>query len=212
VYVDISLRFAIEVKDQFGLTIEYIQDGKPNAYVYDYDDMIVFCSMTYHWLDTVKQLKAKYPKNPYIKGLTSKTWGFINQKNKIVKTRDEINDNNMDYGLTDDHKYVKLGEYEKNGVDYYEMVDTTNSYRSHIRLKPWITAQARVDIARHALKHLNSVVRICCDSISFNKNIEINDENYILEDKTSGLIHWKDSNAYYNKTTGYKSKTYDKRR
>jgi hypothetical protein len=60
------------------------------------------------------------------------------------------------------------------------MVYTTAAYKYQIRVKPWVTAQARVDIGGLALKHLDHVIRIQTDSISFDKDIEINDENYAL--------------------------------
>ncbi len=40
------------------------------------------------------------------------------------------------------------------------------------------------------------------------KKININDENYALESKTTGLIHWWNVNCYHNKTKDYKSKNY----
>lgn len=207
-YVDISLQFALELKDQFGLTFELIEDEQPNAYLYDEDDITPISAMSKNWLIKVKALKAKYPKNPYIKQLASGTWGVINQRNTLHHTADEINKKGLDFGLTDDHQYMQIGRFEKYGEDYYKMVNTQMAYKYQIRLKPWITAQARNDIGRLALKHINNVIRIQTDSISFDKDIELKDENYAVEAKTTGLIHWRNVNAYYNKTTEYKSKTY----
>lgn len=206
VYCDISLKFALDVKERFGLTIELIQDGEPNAYLYKEDDMIPICTMTSKWLKTVKELKAKYPKNPYIKALVSGTWGVIQKRNKLAYTMEEINDKELDFGLTDDYKYVQVGRFEKHGVMYYEMVNTSAAYKYQIRLKPWITAQARNDIAMKALANLEHVVRIQTDSISLDADINIDDENYALEAKTTGLIKWHNVNCYENLTTGYKSK------
>ena len=59
-----------------------------------------------------------------------------------------------------------------------------------------------------AIKNIEHVIRIQTDSISFDKAIDINDDGYALEDKTTGLIHWDTVNSYHNKTNGYKSKTY----
>lgn len=211
-YVDVSLRFAMEIKEQFGLTIELVQDGQMNAYLYKDEDMVTLADMNSAWITKLKALKAKFPKNPYIKNIASSTWGMINERNTLSYTADQINEKKLDYGLTDEHQYVKTGQYEKKGVMYYEMVNSNAAYGYHIRLKPWITARARVDIGRLALKHLEHVVRIQTDSISFDTNIKIDDENYPVEAKTTGFIHWKDCNAYHNQTTGYKSKNYNKRK
>jgi hypothetical protein len=70
--------------------------------------------MTTEWLRVAKALKAKYPKNTYIKMISSGTWEMINQRNKLSYTADQINNNNnLDYGLTDDHKYLKLVNMKK---------------------------------------------------------------------------------------------------
>ncbi len=206
VYCDISIKFAFEHKEKFKLSIELIQDDQPNAYLYDFDDMIPICSMTGKWLEKVIALKAKYPKNPYIKALVSGTWGVINQRNKLSYSFDEINEKELDFGLADYHKYIQVGRFTKHKVDYYEMVNSSSAYKYQLRLKPWITAQSRNDIAMLGMTNLGNVIRLQTDSVSFNKNIELNNPNYALESKTTGLIHWYNVNCYWNKTTGYKTK------
>ena len=110
--------------------------------------------------------------------------------------------------MSDDCKYKIVGRKQIKGIDYYVLVKTDNAYCYNMRLKPWITAQARYDMGTLAIKYLQNVCRIQTDSISFDKPIEFNDPNYALEAKTTGNIYWRNVNCYYNKTTGYKSKNY----
>jgi hypothetical protein len=206
VYVDISVRFLLEFKDKFNLHIELIQDNKPNAYIYD--KTMKLSTMTSKWLSVAKELKANYPTNPYIKGLASATWGVIQQRNILEYTVDEINEKKLDVGYSETNKYIIHGMKVKKGVDYYKLINTRKACKFQLRLKPWITAQARDDMGRLALKYLDNVVRIQTDSISFDKYIDINDNAYALEEKTTGLIHWRNVNCYHNKTNDYKSKNY----
>ena len=78
-----------------------------------------------------------------------------------------------------------------------------------MRLKSFITSQARNDIANFSIKYdLKNVIRIATDCVSFSKDINNDDENYGVEDKTTGMIHFYNVNRYHNLTTGYKSKNF----
>jgi hypothetical protein len=206
VYVDVSLKLAFELKKHFDIKIELIVDDKPNMYLYDDKDMVELDTMTSDWLEKATQLKSKYKTNPLLKFIASGTWGVIQQKRKLEYTLDEINELGIDMGLSDDCKYKLVGRKQKNGINIYVLVNTSNAYHYNMRLKPWITAQARADMGRLAIQHLPNIVRIQTDSITFDTNIEINDPNYALESKTTGLIQWFNVNKYHNKTNGYKSK------
>ena len=70
-----------------------------------------------------------------------------------------------------------------------------------MRIKSFVTAQARIDIANFSMLHgLQNVIRIQTDSVSFSK--EINNA------KSTGLIHFYNVNKYHYLTTGYKSKNF----
>jgi hypothetical protein len=101
--------------------------------------------------------------------LGSCAWGTLQQKNILIKTADQINEKDMDVGKSDEHQYIISGMFEKNGEDYYKLVNTKCAYRYRLRLKPWITAQARDDLGRLIVKNLKSVVRVQTDSVSFSK-------------------------------------------
>ena len=78
-----------------------------------------------------------------------------------------------------------------------------------MRLKSFITSQARNDIATFAKHHgLENVIRIATDCVSFSKDINNDDENYGVEDKTTGMIQFYNVNKYENLTSNYKSKNF----
>jgi len=209
VYVDLSLRFAMQHKKKFNIKFELIMDNKPNAYLYNEDDVIPLNSMTSKWHEKVSALKSKYNGNQLIKFLASSTWGVIQQRNVRYCTYEDIQKRKLDVGQSESSTYHSI-EMKKSieGKEYYKLVKTQHAYKYNLRLKPWVTAQARNDLAELARKHLKHIIRIQTDSISFDKAIDINDTNYAIEDKTTGLIHWKNVNSYHNKTNDYKSKTY----
>lgn len=209
VYTHISLKFVMEFKKQLDITIELIKDDQPNAYLYNDDDLVTLSDMNDEWLTKIKKLKKAFPKNPYIKSLASATWGALSQRRYIQKTYEQIEDEQIDCGSHIDNKYVIFETtIGKDGNELYSLVNSNNAYMYHLRLKPFVTAKARDDLARLIMPHLDKVVRLQTDSVSFSTKIDINDENYAIEDKTTGLIHWKNVNCYTNLTTGYKSKTW----
>jgi hypothetical protein len=212
VYVDLSLKFAMKHKEKFNVKFELILDDKPNAYIYNEDDVISLNSMTSLWHEKVSALKAQYKSNGLIKFLASGTWGAIQQRNTRYYTYEEIQKKNKkkkwSIGVSEDDTHTILDMKTVKDVEYYRVVNTNKAYHFNLRLKPFETAQARNDLATLARKHLKHIIRIQTDSISFNKPLDINDTNYALEDKTTGLIHWDNVNSYHNKTNGYKSKTY----
>jgi hypothetical protein len=161
-------------------------------------------------LTKVTKLKQEFPTNPYIKGLVSATWGVISASKVLEYTLDQINEKELDVGLKNTHQYVIVGRNIVKGEDIYELINQDSAYAFNLRLKPWVTAKSRDDMGKLALDYLDNVVRCQTDSISFDKYIDINDTAYVLEQKTTGLIHWQNVNCYYNKTTGYKSKNYDR--
>ena len=88
------------------------------------------------------------------------------------------------------------------------IIKRTAAMQNNIRLKPWITSISRNMTADIALQNINKVVRVQTDCISFTDEMKFDNSNLILEDKTTGLIQWKNVNCYHNKTTEYKSKNY----
>jgi hypothetical protein len=158
------------------------------------------------WHEKVSALKKQYKSNGLIKFIASGTWGAIQQRNMHLYTYEEIQKKKLDVGISSDNAYNIIGMKTIKDVEYYKLVDTHKAYKYNLRLKPWVTAQARNDLGSLARKHLKEIIRIQTDSISFDKALDINDDGYALEGKTTGLIHWLNVNKYHNKTNGYKSK------
>ena len=209
-YLDKSLYQAMKHKDKFNVKIELIEDGKPNAYVYD--SFETGHDVLGNWYNKITQLRALFPKNILIKFLASSLSGQLSSRFIIKKSYDEIMDEKIDVGLTNDHKYVivdkhiyvdKLG----NKKDYYDLQNTDNPYSYNIRLMPFLTSYARNKIARLALKDIDSVIRIHTDSVCFSKQQEFTNKDKMLdystlipESKSTGIIDWQHMNKYYNFT------------
>ena len=136
----------------------------------------------------------------------------MNQRKKIIKSESEIELQNLNVGLSFDYTqndYQMISTFEKDNETFYKLVDLKNPYKYKLRLKSFVTAQARNDIATFSIKHgLKNVLRVQTDSVSFSKEINNDDENYSLESKSTGLIHFYNVNKYENLTTGYKSKNF----
>ena len=209
-YLDKSLYQAMKHKDTYNVKIELIQDDKPNAYVYD--SFETGHNIFGNWYGIITQLRELFPKNILIKFLASSLSGQITNRFMTCKSYDEIVDEKLDVGLTDKHKYVLIKQYIRtdklgNDTDYYDLINSEKPFSYNIRMMPFLTAYARNKIARLALKDINSVVRIHTDSVTFNTPQEFSKQHSMLdftslklEDKTTGIIDWKNSNKYYNYT------------
>ena len=102
-----------------------------------------------------------------------------------------------------------INTFEKDNETFYKLVNLSNPYKYKLRIKSFATAQARIDIANFNLKYgLKNVIRIQTDSVSFSKEINNDDENYSIESKSTGLIHFYNVNKNHNLTTGYNFKNF----
>ncbi len=109
----------------------------------------------------------------------------MNQRKKIIKSESEIELQNLDVGLSFDYTqndYQMISTFEKDNETFYKLVDLKNPYKYKLRLKSFVTAQARNDIANFSMLHgLKNVLRVQTDSVSFSKDINNYDENYSLD-------------------------------
>eukprot|EP01039_Chlorochromonas_danica_P011598 gene11598-12997_t len=167
VYVETSLMFAMEHAKKYGVKIELIQDGKPNAYVYDIKDTCVLRNVTNQCFKKLTNLRKVLKDNRLLKHLISSCWGHMNANNKIYKTWEEIESEGLDVGNGDGHDYKILNYFDYGDRECYELLNTKSPYKHNIRLKPWITAHARELTASIVLKDIDNVVRVQTDSVSF---------------------------------------------
>jgi len=70
--------------------------------------------------------------------------------------------------------------------------------------------------SKPAIKYIDDVVRICIDNVTFNQShddviFQKNTFKLTMEAKTTGIIEFKYGTCYYNETTGYKTKRFDKK-
>jgi hypothetical protein len=209
VYHSISLKYAMKHKKQFNVSISLVcKPDKANAYLYRTKDLVTFTSITNRWFTELTNLRKVYPKNRLIKHLLSSAWGHINAKNTINKTLQEMKDENLIVGMSDKADYETLDYFYSDDKEYWKLLNKAKPYKYNIRVKSWITAISRNMTADICMHDIDNVVRVHTDSISFKNVMTFENVNLILEDKTTGKIHWQDCNRYHNKTTGYKTKGY----
>ncbi len=169
--------------------------------------MVVLNTITDEWFNKMMKIKAKYPDNRLLKHLISTAWGTLNASNIDMKTYDEIEEltqkgvtiglsKQNDFMIIDNKKYINNGK-EK---ELYTLLDTKHPYKFNIRLKSWITAHRRNLLGETALKvGLDKVIRLHTDNLCLTEPFDFQDKNFIPEDKTTGLIKWKNVNAYKKK-------------
>ena len=209
-------------KEGYNIDIELIQEDN-NCYIYglNKEDGITKGSNIFgKWFNYMFQLKEKYPEcKLLIKLITSSLWGRLAEFNRLFKTDEEITEQNLDASLKYDpnHKYyIRSVKTNRKGDDLCELVNSKKPYHFNIaRIKPFLLAQSRIMTAKVAIKYIDDVVRICTDNITFNKvhdDVVFESKTFKLtkEAKTTGIIEWKYGTCYYNETTGYKTKHFDK--
>jgi hypothetical protein len=207
VYLKESLQLAMKHADEYDVTIELVQDDLPNAYLYDESDMVTLGSITKEWYTKLTGLRKQYNDNRLLKHLIKSAWGHLNGGNKLYKSWEEIESEGLEIGTTDEYAYKILKYNDYGDRECYELLNTKSPYKHNIRLKPWITGLARNLTASIVLEDIKHVIRVHTDSVTFTKKQEFDDPNLIVEDKTTGKIHWLNVNKYHNITTGYKTKT-----
>jgi hypothetical protein len=170
--------------------------------------MVPLQSITNEWFTNLTNLRKQLKDNRLLKHLISSAWGHLNANNKIYKTWEEIEQEGLSVGNSDQYDYQILNYFDYGDRECYELLTTKSPYKHNIRLKPWITACARNLTAGIVLHDVKRVVRVQTDSVSFTREQEFDDTNLVPEDKTTGKVHWKNVNSYRNLTTGYQTRGY----
>jgi len=84
------------------------------------------------------------------------------------------------------------------------LLNINNPYKYNIRLKPFLASQCRNITANVVLKNIDKVIRVQNDNITFTEKQNLNVEYLMPEDKTTGIIYFKNANNYINFTEGDK--------
>lgn len=220
VYTNISLIFAMECKTKFNydINIELIQEPN-NCYIYE--ECITTGNVIFgYWFDIISGLKQRYPNNKLIKNMSSALWGRIAQHNRLFRTEQQCEDEDLDYldNYNKNHDYyIRSSTFNKKGEEVFELVNCKQPYRYAIaRTKPFLLAQSRSLIGKVARKHIDHVVRIHTDNVTFNTEhddvcFEKDTFKLIKEEKTTGKIHFVRTDCYKHYTNDkYTTKNYAK--
>jgi hypothetical protein len=160
VYTHYSINQAKKYQKKYDVKIELVCDGKPNAYLYDDNDLERSGSIFKVWYDTLNSIKKLYPSNKLVKHLMSSVWGHLSRKNKIRVTEEDIILGCMDVGMTPDCEWMVYEEHITKVSSYYELIKSKNPYKYNIRLLPFLTSYGRNKISEIARKDSANVVRI----------------------------------------------------
>ena len=208
-YLDKSLYQAMKYQKQYDIKIELIQDGEANAYLYNNDVLETGDKIFGKWYKIIKQLRDIYPKNVLLKFLSSSLSGQLSKRKKLTRTHEEAINEKLDIGMYDNHKYMiyDLKMYTRDNVEYeyYELLEVDEQFSSNLRIMPFLTAYSRNKTSRLVMKDINSVIRIHTDCVSFSKpqiftklDNQLDYNSLKFEEKSSGLIMWKNINNYLN--------------
>jgi hypothetical protein len=199
VYTDITVMFAYELKAKFDISIELYNDGKPNAYVYDPDDLIETRNIFGKHMHQLSELRKKHPKNRLFKQCLSSLWGSLCQTNKKTRTEKQLQELNIEYDYFDADWIIKDIGYNADGTEYLQVINQAQPYLYNLsRIKAYLSSFARIKTARLCLKNLDNVIRVHTDCVTFSEPLKNYDKitGLCLENKSSGLIKWTNVNDY----------------
>ena len=201
----------------FRFNVELILDGEPNALIYDDEDLIKCSDIfnksknegyeNFYWYPILKQLKERHPENKLCKFLGSMLWGIVSEFNQIMVHESKM----KDYKKADGWQIIRSKDFGDIGTDsantiYYLTNINEDPYKTNLRLKGFINSYCRYKMACHTKPHLNSIIRIHTDSVSFiNPEIKLDESVFKLEDKSSGYIKFVNCNNYFHKCSECKN-------
>ena len=223
-YHYLSVKYAYELKNNhnFNINFELIIDDEPNAYLYDINDLTKATKIFSKWYKCILSLKKQFPKNILIKMLSSSLWGHLSKRNSMHIAEDKLDTLDgsvslegtlsapskvmlnevprtlLSVSLTDDTDYKIIDcIIQEDGTSFYKLLNVKKPYKYNIRLKPFITAYGRNKIATMALPHIDNIIRIHTDGVTFDREISFNPiYKFIPEKKTTGHIYFKNVNIY----------------
>ena len=108
----------------------------------------------------------------------------------------ELADEKLKVCITDEADYKITDYIWTNEQEYYKLQSMDKPYKYNFRLKSFLTAFGRVKIAEVAQENIDDVIRVHTDGIAFKKQMNFKITGLIAEDKTTGLIKYKNVNSY----------------
>jgi hypothetical protein len=192
VYTHYSLLDAIKHQQEFNIKITLNNDSKYNAYLYEDSDLIYTKDIFGVWFNELNAFKQKHPKNKLIKHLMSSLWGALSRKNTIYVKEDDLG--TYEYGFTekDNLEYIWISTNSNIDNQYLTLIKREQPYKFNIRLKPFLLSYSRSIMSEIAYNNYPSeIVRIMVDNIVYKSNVPFNVKNMAIENKSTGLINFK---------------------
>ena len=206
-YTHFNLDFAIKNKNKYNITIELIKDEEFNALIYQKKNLINSKSIFNRWFERLDYLKTKFPDNKLVKHIFSSCWGELSKFNKVYKTKEQIEEENIIFldeydflnGIEDNKATHLFFDHEIfNNKEIFVLIPLNEKpYKFNLRIKPFLTGYGRIITSSIMEKDLNSVIRTHTDGVCFTKPQNFNNLNWypVIEDKTSGKIIWYSTNS-----------------
>ena len=202
VYTNYSLEFLFKHQDEYDIKIELIKEDN-NAYLYDENECVKGSEIFGNWYNKLSVIKQKYKDNKLIKKLSSSLWGHLIKYSVENVNELDISDDKYDIGISNSienvecdyivHKYM----HRSDNNSYYILRKPKDPYTSGMaRIKSFLTSMARNQVAELAMNDLNNVIRIQTDGVSFTKKQNLKIVDLKEENKSTGMIFWKNVNKY----------------
>ena len=195
IYTHYSLLYAINKQQMYDITIELDTVSEFNCYLYKDEDLIYSHKIFGTWYSDLIAFKTKHPKNKCVKHLLSSLWGSLSKKKKFYVKEEDLG--NYKWGTSEketDIEYIEVENIFNVDNPFYTLRKIDDPYEYNIRLKPFLLSYSRNIIGNIVNNnHPEDVVRVFCDSITYNKNINLNNKYMVIEDKSCGSFYFKNS-------------------
>lgn len=167
-YTHISVQSArMLMKKGFIDSIQLIQDGQANAYIYPEDALTKSTVIFDKYIDRIQKLKQAFPDNFVAKMLMSLIWGTLCKK--VKETRKNIQDNEDVTGF-DYEEIIPC----KDGIKGLKLVKSEGiQYRYPLaRMMAFLTSKARDKLVNILLSNLENVVSVQTDGFQLTEPIK----------------------------------------
>jgi hypothetical protein len=167
-----------------GLTIELIQDGKPNFLHYTRDKLITFNEVFHQYVNLLFPLKDLGIKKS--KNILNILWGALCE---IDKRKIFISSNTFE--ISDDEEIIDIRPLDVDGIENHiiKTVKISNYYKtSFARLCPFIIGQGRSQMAKIMLPYKDNIKQIQTDGFVCTMKIHENRDVKMGELKYEGYL------------------------
>ena len=172
-------------------------DLEYNAYLYEDSDLIYTKDIFGTWFNELNAFKQKHPKNKLIKHLMSSLWGALSRKNTIYVKEDDLGEYEYGFSSQQNTEYVCTSCSNNFSNQYYTLSKRNDPYKFNIRLKPFLLSYSRSIMTEIAYNNSpTEIIRIMVDNIVYKSEVSFNVENMTVEDKSTGLINFKNVDFY----------------